>query len=79
MSTRRRTILTIVGSLTIGAAISSAKLAITCRSPDSEQCVWGRAYRPIGMPLETLVFGIVVFVVLRIALRRHWRASSSLK
>lgn len=70
-TTRRRTILLLAGSLIAGAAMSGAKLAITCRVADSEACVWGRAYRAVGMPMETALFGLVVFIVLRVALRKR--------
>lgn len=66
-----RTFLLVGASLALGALVSWIKLALTCRRPDSEQCVWGKAYNGISWPIETVVFGIVIFLVLRVALRRR--------
>jgi hypothetical protein len=66
---RARTTLQLLASLTLGALFSLGKLAYACRIPDSEACVWGKAYRAIALPLETIVVGAVIFVVLRIVTR----------
>ncbi len=53
---------------------SVAKLGYHCLDPMSESCVWGKAYRSIGIPLETVVFGAAAFGVVMIVahmMRRH--------
>ncbi len=47
-----------------GAALSLFKLALHCRSPLSAACVWGKAYLGIELPLEAIIFGAAIFVVL---------------
>ena len=58
----------------LGAAISRAKLWVQCRQPSSEGCVWGKAYFPLTLPVETVAFGgllLAVFALVRVALRRR--------
>jgi hypothetical protein len=48
-------------SIAAGAAGSLGKLAVHCRRPATEACVWGKAYMPITFPIETIIFGAVAF------------------
>jgi hypothetical protein len=56
-----------------GAVLSRLKLWYHCRAPESEACVWSRAYEVIAFPLETLVGGAVIFALLAAA---TWRIRS---
>lgn len=60
--TKGRVLLAIV-SLLLGAAISALKLWYHCRDEASEACVWGKAYYPLTLPLETLFFGLAIFLL----------------
>ena len=71
MSTRRKTAIQIFIALCVGAILSIARLAYICRDPTSEGCVWGKAYRSIGIPLETIAIGVVAFIIIR-AVGRRW-------
>ena len=58
----------------LGTGISILKLGFYCQRPSSEACVWGKAYRPIALPLESLVFGILLLgagILLRNLVRRR--------
>jgi hypothetical protein len=52
-----------LGCLALGAAGSRLKLWYQCREPASEACAWGRAYWPLTLPIETVVFGAVALGV----------------
>ena len=47
-----------------GAALSLFKLLLHCRNASSEACVWGKAYLPIELPIEAVIFGAGIFVIL---------------
>ena len=64
MSRRRRLWVTALASLAAAAAFSFLKLGYHCREPASEACVWGKAYFPVTLPLETLLFGAIVFGII---------------
>ena len=68
MTRRKSVILQLAASLVAGALISRAKLAHQCRDRTSEACVWGRAFDVVSFPLETIVFGLGVFIVLLVGL-----------
>ena len=74
--TKTRIVICVVVSFAAGAALSLGKLAFHCRVPDSEACVWGKAYRPIGLPIETLVFGAGVFLALVLVMHLIRRGDS---
>ena len=48
-------------SMLLGLAIALGHLAWDCRVPDSEACVWGKSLAIIGVPIETGVFGFLIF------------------
>jgi hypothetical protein len=48
-------------SLLIGAAVPLADLALACRDPLSERCVWGKAYLPFSLPFSIAVIGGILF------------------
>ncbi len=55
----KRWVLPALAAFLGGAAASVFKLWIHCRRPDSEACVWGQAYLPLTLPIETLAFGFL--------------------
>jgi hypothetical protein len=58
-------------ALLVGAAFSFAKLQYHCRMPASETCVWSRAYYPVTLPIETIVFGAFCFAEMMIIAGRR--------
>lgn len=69
----KRWFLPALAALLGGAAASAFKLWVHCRRPNSEACVWGRAYMPATLPIETLAFGLLFLgtgVLLRSVLKR---------
>ncbi len=47
-----------------GAVVSLVKLALHCRDPISEACVWGKALLPLSLPIESIIFAAGIFLVL---------------
>ncbi len=47
-----------------GVALSLFKLMLHCRRPISEACVWGKAYLPILLPIEAVIYGAGIFLIL---------------
>jgi hypothetical protein len=60
-------------ALAAGAGVSLLKLWFSCRQPESEACVWGKAYLPLSLPFESVAIGVLFLMVLagvRILMRR---------
>lgn len=72
MSTRRTsaTISLVVGPV-VGVAYPFVKLAIDCRAPESEACVWGEALLPVSLALSVPLLGSIVAIVIFAVL--EWR------
>ena len=64
MSLGGRVFATLAGALALGATVSLAKLWFFCRQPESEACVWGKAYLPLSLPFEAVAVGCVVLMIL---------------
>ncbi len=47
-----------------GVALSLFKLMLHCRNPVSEACVWGKAYMAIELPIEAIIYGAGIFLIL---------------
>lgn len=63
-------------SMLLGLAVALGHLAWNCRAPHSEACVWGTSLAIIGVPIETGVFGFLIFGALTlVAWRRGARGS----
>lgn len=72
MSTRRAsTITALVAGLAAGALYPLIETAISCRAPDSEACVWGKALLPLEIAVSAFVVGIPLAIVVFLAL--EWR------
>ena len=54
----------LLGAIAIGVAVGAAypfvDVALSCRVPDSEACVWGKAYLPLSLGLSIPMIGGVV-------------------
>jgi hypothetical protein len=59
--------------LLVGAGYPLVDLALSCRVPTSEACVWGKAYFPLTMSVSVLVLGGIVtgFVYAALLWRRR--------
>ena len=53
-----------ISALVVGVAYPLIQLAVDCRAPDSEACVWGKAYLPLSLALSVVVLGSVVAIVM---------------
>ena len=60
-----------ISALVVGVAYPLIQLAVDCRAPDSEACVWGKAYLPLSLALSVVVLGSVVAIVMFAVL--EWR------
>ncbi len=47
-----------------GVALSLFKLMLHCRNPVSAACVWGKAYMAIELPIEAIIYGAGIFLIL---------------
>ncbi|MEX1181824.1 MAG: hypothetical protein WEF86_01215 [Gemmatimonadota bacterium] len=68
-------------ALVAGAALSRLKLWYQCRVPESEACVWGKAYSAVAFPLETVFVGGAIFalVVAAMGLARSRRRADQIR
>lgn len=59
--------------LIAGVGYPLVDLALACRAPISEACVWGKAYFPVTLGVSVVVLGGVVTALLYALLgwRRH--------
>lgn len=47
----------------VGAALPFIDVALSCRAPESEACVWGKAYLPLSLSISIPLIGSVVAAV----------------
>ncbi len=59
--------------LTVGIGYPFVDVALACRVPMSEACVWGKAYLPLTLGLSVVVLGGAVTGLLYAVLMRRWR------
>jgi MFS family permease len=52
----------IVLGVVAGAAYPLVDVALSCRVPESEACVWGKAYLPLSLGISIPIIGGVVAV-----------------
>ena len=57
LSRRYPLFMAIVVGLLAGVGYPFVDLALACRVPTSEACVWGRAYFPLTLTLSVLIIG----------------------
>ena len=54
----------ILGAIAIGMLVGTAypfvDVALSCRVPESEACVWGKAYLPLSLGISIPIIGGVV-------------------
>ena len=56
-----------------GIAYPLIDLALACRTPTSEACVWGKAYLPLTLGASLVIVGGIVTVLAYILLARKRR------
>jgi hypothetical protein len=61
-------------AMLLGLAVAVGHLGWNCRVPDSEACVWGKSLAIISIPVETGVFGFLIFGALTLV---AWRRRAS--
>ena len=59
----------VVFALLGGAALSLFKLMLHCRVPTSAACVMGKRYVFIEVPIEAIIFGVGIFLILTLMRR----------
>ena len=70
-------------AVAIGLVIALAELALDCRAPASEGCVWGKAYLPLSLGIGLFVVaplaygGLTLLAALRRRLMRCGHASAA--
>ena len=57
LSRRAAFFVALVIGLAVGLAYPYLDVAASCRIPDSEACVWGKAYFPLTLGLSLLLLG----------------------
>lgn len=74
MLSRRSSLLTaFAAGLLVGISYPYVDIALACREPMSEACVWGKAYFALTMAVSVVLLGGIVTGVLYAVLmwRRH--------
>lgn len=60
----KRLLIALCGGLAAGIGYPFADIAIACRAPISEACVWGKAYFPLTLAVSVVLLGGIVAGVL---------------
>ena len=53
----------------VGLLAPYAELAVKCRRPASEACVWAKAYLPLTRPVYFALFGLLTYGALALLAR----------
>ena len=53
----------IILGVVVGAAYPFVDVALSCRVPESEACVWGKAYLPLSLAISIPIIGGVIAAV----------------
>ncbi len=62
--------------LMVGAGYPFVDVALACREPISEACVWGKAYFPLTLGVSVVLLGgVVTGLLYAVLVRRHRRQS----
>jgi hypothetical protein len=67
VAARTRVAIIAAASIAIGIAYPFAELAFKCRAPDSEACVWAKAYWSLSIRAEPPIVAVIAAVVLAVA------------
>lgn len=70
--TARLVAIAVAGWLAVGIGYPYLDLALACRLPQSEACVWGKAYFPLTMGLSLVLSGALAAAVVY-AVLAWWR------
>jgi hypothetical protein len=62
--------------LIVGIGYPFVDLTLACRTPDSEACVWGKAYLPLTLGLSVVLLGGIVTGLVYAALMWQCRRGS---
>lgn len=62
--------------LIVGVGYPFVDVALACRVPTSEACVWGKAYFPLTLSISVVLLGGVVTALLYAVLIWHRRRQS---
>ncbi len=65
----RSRLLRIAFAALIGLGAPYVELAVKCRRPSSEACVWAKAYMPLTRPVYFVLFGLLTFGALSLIAR----------
>lgn len=71
---RLRLVVALLSGVLLGLAWPLADLALECRVPDSEGCVWGRSLLPITLAAGAflgLLLGAAAYALLRAVSTKH--------
>lgn len=71
LSRRAALVVALVVGLVVGLGYPYFDLAAACRIPDSEACVWGKAYFPLSLGVSLILLGGITAVLVYAAL--SWR------
>ena len=69
-------LIALIVGLTVGIGYPLIDVALACRTPISEACVWGKAYLPLSLSISVVVLGgVVTGVLYAVLMRRRCPAS----
>ena len=68
---RASLLIALAGGLAVGVGYPYADIALACRAPMSEACVWGKAYFSLTMTVSVVLLGGITTGVLYAVLM--WR------
>ena len=76
LSRRSSLLLALSGGLVVGIAYPFVDIALACRAPMSEACVWGKAYFSLTLTVSVVVLGPIVAALAYALLRWRSRGNS---
>jgi len=50
-----------IAAVVVGVGAPRLEVAVACRRPISEPCVWGRAYLPVNVAATLVILGVPIF------------------
>jgi putative exporter of polyketide antibiotics len=53
----------LIAAMCVGLGLPQIEVALACRRPVSEACVWGHAYLPLNIAATLLLGGVPTFLV----------------